>query len=260
MFLEPDWARDYVDTVEIEFDPAEDDCDNPAGACSRPIKLDEKGLRWKIDNARWFSTQADQCNISSEYKITGKAKVHGAVVNLKSEKFTVSASFGENNSLTCLDGLAFPVTKWAGLPQYHVVQEPMSLLHSVRVGQGSFTRNVKSSYWVKVNVFSQYYNMIVSEEIYHANHQISNPDHHIFGALWRPENVINKLADEVFVSVSEETAISMAKAAFTLAKASEELRSAEVIEKNRKTIEMEAKDFAGSTHRVRIECAYGDNL
>jgi hypothetical protein len=220
--------------------------------CSQLAKKDEKGLKWEIDNARWFSTRSDHCNNQSEYIIGSTAIVHGAHVIVQERKMFVSASE------RCVNGYAEFTNIYSGAFKIKHSVNKETGNHEIRISIGNFRRDTRAKLSTKPTLnTSQYYPMVYEEEYFHAKKQRENPSHWFWSRFFNANDLFNKI--RAFEPFTGET---KAKAEENLLKIieihmREEIRLVnEELSKARCDIEREAKNYAKSTHIVSMPCTY----
>lgn len=231
---------------------------NPSG---QPSKMLSKGFpdytKWQIDNVRWFSTQSDHCNDSSPYEVIGTVEVRGVNVNVKSGSFTAEATAGPGQ---CLNGSASVTTPFSGVPSYSTVFDSSTGKYMTTVSTGSFSRTVGASQSVTAPFSSQYRGMIAAEEAYHANSQITNPNHAIMGTAFLTANVLSMVqASQPYAGNTAAESLSAAKSAFAAATNFELSRSYAYFSypsPTRCALEKEAKSAVNASYRLIMKCTY----
>ena len=136
------------------------------------------------------------------------------------------------------------------------------------VTQGTFQRDVQALLNMSCPTNSQFYNMVLNEELYHRDMQFENPSHSLLSAYWLPANVMaNVTALEPYIGATEQAAISAATNSFDFYYNAEVVRSInEALTEPaypgaypgdvRCALEAEAKTAAGASHCMKIECTY----
>lgn len=113
------------------------DFDNPSGQGITLSQRNGEILEWQIDNVRWYSTQGDHCNATSNYEITATYVLPGTECEAAPVTFTADSSFG-----TCMDGAATMTQIWSGQPTYTTQFNDETQLWEATVAQGTFQRDV----------------------------------------------------------------------------------------------------------------------
>jgi len=217
---------------------------------------------WKIDNARWYSTQQDHCNDDADWELEATYEIagsHNCSTNYDPTSavvFTASASAGPGN---CLDGGAQPTNLWSGAPTYTTTENPP--VWETTVAVGTFVRDVQATSWWNVvgGPASQYYDMVKDEEQFHEG-QFEGTTSNILDDLWDPQLIMNAVnANEPYVGATQAASLLAAQNAFNAARVNEQTRSAAYLvypHPRRCAVEAEAKTAAGSSHRAAMPCTY----
>jgi hypothetical protein len=213
--------------------------------------------QWEIDNARWYSNQANHCNgdadweVKAIYTIAGTHNCSTDYDPATADVFTASAAFG-----TCIDGGASVTNLWSGVPTYTTVFNGGTGLWETTVTQGTFVRDVQATSWWLVPANSQYHDMVRDEEQFHEG-QYEGTTSAIFSDLWDPQLIMNAVnANEPYVAGTEAASLQAAVNAFNAAWVNEQTRSSLLHEARLCPKEQEAKTAAGSSHRVAMPCTY----
>lgn len=210
----------------------------------------------RIQNAIWYSTQADHCNDFSSYEINVKADVGGTTLESSNQPvLTVDASG------TCNNGAASPTQFFSGQPAVTVTHNSGTGQWEAIVQAGTFIRNVRATHNNITNVNSQYWQMIENEEVFHVG-QLEGTSSNIVSDLWDPAAVLAASAGP-HVAATQNTARALAQAAFNRALNAEMTRSNTIAFQyppgangRRCNIESEAKNAAGATHHGTMTCSY----
>ena len=126
----------------------------------------------------------------------------------------------------------------------------------VTVSAGTFRRNVRAEYFITAPPDSQFYPMILAEELFHVG-QYEGTTSSIFSDLWSAQNVIDEVVGMApFQASSCEEARELAENAFLNALEAEELRCEVLLAARRCDMEREAKTAIGSTHVLSMPCIY----
>ena len=243
--------------MELEF-ASPKVCDNPHGACSQLFKDDPVGWLWRIDNARWFSTQPDQCNKTSTYVFAGKTLIHCAEVSVETSELEVDASQNCVQGAVRIKGIPFDGTLSKNC--YSIDDEKGNKLLSCRVSKVSLVRNLRTEISYKPTLpTSQYYRMVVKEENHHSEKQIKNPEHWFYKNYFVVEEIIQSLKKhEPFVGKNDAEvnfAILVTLKSIVDLEMERLLRDFEI---RLCDIEAETKEAIGATHLGKLECAYKD--
>jgi hypothetical protein len=229
--------------------------DNPAG---QGLTFSPRGSdirQWKIDNVRWYSTQADHCNNLSDYEIRATLTAGGIVCATDpvtfTADFTVPSQCG--NGATAVNS-----PWWSGDLDYNAQQ--VYGMWQVTVTQGTFRRDVHATATWTIAANSQYFNMLSAEELFHENNQFENSNHPVVRNYWLESEVMTDVQiRQPFVGSTEAEARSYARAAFDAALAREDGRSRTAFlypSPARCAIESEAKNAVGASHRLTMTCTY----
>ena len=237
----------------VQFNVQPQTVDNPSG---KPIELVQRGgnvLQWKIDNVRWFSTQGNHCNETSDYTLSPSFDANGDSHSLSDVTFTADAKFG-----VCLDGRATVTQHFSGKPNYEIVEISQNNWEGTVKDAGTFKRDVQAeSDWDDVPANSQYYDMIKNEEKYHEIDQLENPNHNILKNYWLASNVMSALNGLTFTGTTRASVEAQLNSAFDYAVYYEKQRSLIVYGGSiRCALEKEAKQAAGASHRAAMKCTY----
>ena len=227
------------------------DFDNPSNQGSKMVLRNGNQLEWKIDNARWFSTQSNHCNVTSSYEALGTIEVKGVAIEVKTRTFVVTAA--------CLAGAAWYTKTFDGTPNFITVYNDSTEKWETTIEKGSFVRNIISTWKVDAPDNSQYYPMIEAEEIFHADNQIANPNHVRWGTTYIAENVITAAqSGQPFVGDTQQNSKNMAESAFDSALSAEANRSLAYLKQEsvKCADEKEAKEAANATHYGTMTCRY----
>ncbi len=233
--------------------------ENPSGVGSKIVQREASQTKWKIDNARWFSTQANHCNEYSDYIINGTIDVYGVSVHMESEEFGVDSSLISDMG-HCFNGSAWVVQEFSGKPKMVTAFNNDLNRWEVVINQDDFIRDVRADFDWQAPVGSQYSSMIIDEEHFHASDQMENVNHVRWGTVLIVSNIMNqaKAGEPYTSSQSAEEAQLLAKAAFQEAYIEEWERTAIFVNKieNFCADELEAKTAVGASHRVSMPCTY----
>ena len=227
--------------------------DNPSGL---GITLSQRGtiLQWKIDNTRWYSTQSDHCNDTSDYEIKAIASFGSLACESEPMPFYADATLG-----SCLYGYSALVTAFSGTPTYTTIYNSTSGLYETTVTQGTFIRDMSTASSWTVNNNSQYYQMITDEELYHANQQMKNASHVRWGTAYLVENIMNSVtASQPYCDSNAAVSYALAFNAFATAQKNETDRSTAYVVSFAVECadETEAKSAVGASHKVAMPCTY----
>lgn len=227
---------------------------NPSGQGSQMIAAGGSDLtKWKIDNARWYSMQADHCNEVSPYEVVGSILVAGASVNVKKGDFR--ADSGE----LCLNGEANITKTFDGDPTYTTALNTMTNKWETTIQQGVFARDVKANALVMAPPNSQYRQMIIDEENFHKTQQFENVNHIRWGTCYVVANIINAVqAGGPYVAETYQQSEQAAKQAFEAAKVAENARSLNYANDQTRICadEIEAKQAVGVSYSMLLKCTY----
>ena len=224
--------------------------DNPSGQGISISQRSASITEWKIDNVRWYSTQTDHCNETSDYKISASLSIGGYSCQTAPVVFTADSAFG-----SCLDGHTWVTQTWSG----NITNSATQLTNgqwAAYINQNTFQRDVQADATWFAPANSQYLNMIRDEEVFHEG-QYEGTASTIVNDLWDAQLVMNAAtANQPFVAGTEAAAKALAQTAFNNALAAENMRSS--IEDSIRTCDMEreAKTAAGSSHRALMICTY----
>jgi hypothetical protein len=262
--INPAAAVPFITNVEFEApqDGGGTTFDNPAGA---GIDLTQRGtkVQWQIDNVRWFANQADQCNDDSEYEIKAKVKFGGGFFGGGVEceslptAFIAEATVGPGN---CMDGSVSLNTTFTGLPTLNTVMNGAGQFETT-ISVGTFARNftVTATWSVTGGTASQFFTMVRAEELKHKEHY-ENPANPYAGTTFLVANVMNAAqAGQPYVAGTAAASQAAAAAAFNAALTAEINRSVAYYgypSAGRCALETAAKAEVGSSHRVKMKCAY----
>lgn len=248
------------------------DYDNPAGegitiSIRNPSNPDM--AEWQVDNARWFSTQPDHCNETSTYAITVNVDTDFSEDPIVSDpaSLTVGADTNYiNGSVTMLGYHDY----WSGDLVYSTVQ--VGDHWECTVSQGTFDRDIETDMDIGCAEQSQYYDMILHEELFHVAQFSLTPCAYdscgavptVFSDLWDIDIIVDAVqANEPYTSSFESDARYQARAAFGLAKYCETSRSLNAIEgtycedaEAYCDMEIEAKSHTGASYIGALECAH----
>ena len=232
------------------------DFENPSGQGITFSQRNADIFEWQIDNTRLYSTQANHCNTASDYKIIATCEVPCATVTCETDPVTFTAS----TTRACIDGEARPTQYFSGDIVIQTTQISENLWHATIV-PGSFQRDIQAVARWKVPANSQYYSMVMDEEIYHRDSQLQNPSHSILQDYWLATNVLAATtAQEPFTGKTEQDARNSAFDKFEEQVITEEQRSIRAVFSYPGTIrcalETEAKQAVGASHRFAMPCAY----
>lgn len=228
--------------------------DNPSSQGSKMVSAATDMTKWKIDNARWYSTQADHCNVTSDYEVVGTIDVKGVAINVKKGSFTADAAFG-----SCLDGVARTTGFWSGSPTYTTVLNQTTAQYETRVTVGPWVRSVTAQWTHSAPTNSQYNTMIRDEEEFHADKQMKDANHVRWGTAFIAANVMNPVQQaQPYIAATQTQSLLLAEQAFDASRTAEEFRSAQYL--NQQNImcddEREAKASVKASHRAAMACAY----
>jgi hypothetical protein len=241
------------------------DFQNPAGAGIGFSQRNPPNFKqWKIDNARWYSTQQDHCNDTSTYEIRAQVGFSfgsgGGSVTSDPVSFTVSAG-GD-----CVNGSTGPTDPWwSGEVTYDPHQDGDDWVCTVT--QGTLARDVHASTpSITCASASQYYSMVVHEEAFHVAQIRHTPC--AFGAcggtstvlsdLWDPSKIMTEIQSPPypFQSSSRTASLSAAVTATNWAKTHEQNRSTTAFPGKKCAMEAEAKTHTGASYRGTLKCAH----
>ena len=157
------------------------------------------------------------------------------------------------------DSKTYPKNYFSGDPCYTTVYDPNTQLWKTTVTQGTFVRDTQGEFdWSDgLNEDSQFYDMIVAEEAWHKEDQIENSNHAIWGTAYLTANIMNAVqANEPYTDATEQDSLDKAQQAFQDAKDDEKDRSSLYLAQTEQkcALEEEAKDVAGSSHCLTLEC------
>ncbi|MGA3284473.1 MAG: hypothetical protein ABSD57_08450 [Verrucomicrobiota bacterium] len=228
------------------------DFDNPA---HQGITLSKRGAsmaQWQIDNVRWYSTQADQCNDTGDHRITATVQFGGLSCVAGPVLFTADTS--------TINGKSEPTQYFDGNPTYTTTSNTTTGKFETTVAQGTFVRSVRASATWTVAANSQFHDMVVNEEIYHRDNQLQNASHPIVGTYYRVERIMAQVtAGQPYIGATAPDSEQAARDAFAVATTAEINRGSAMFvypSAERCSLESEAKNAAGSSHRFKMKCAY----
>jgi hypothetical protein len=262
LIFTPAAVEDHITDVELDsvVPTGVTNFGSPSGAS---LTFSQRGdiTQWRIDNARWYSNQADHCNDDANWEIEATYEIGGSH-NCDTDYdpcaapvvFTASAAFG-----TCLDGLAWVTNLWSGVPAYTTVFDANTGLWETTVTQGTFARNVQASSWWQAPANSQFHDMVRDEEQYHEQQQMENAGHARWGLCFLVANIMFFVqANEPYTGATAQQSLANAQAAFAFEQGLEEASSWAYL--NTQAVicadEAEAKAAAGSSHKVDMPCTY----
>ena len=225
--------------------------ENPAGRGIELTPVAGTPTRWLIDNARWYESPAFPCARTSTYVLQAECSF-GEFSRTARSYLTVSV---ETNYL---NGSFKQTNYWSGIVDISTA-ETSNGMWVATVSQGSFRRNIQGTVTVIGPTTSQFYAMILAEENAHAQ-QYGNPGSAIIADLWDPLRVMATIAvfqaQAPFVSTNAAVARDLAWDAYELARQAENKRSAAEDHDRTCALEAEAKQSAGSSHCMIMECTY----
>jgi len=221
--------------------------------CSQLAKKDEKGLKWEIDNARWFSSRDDHCNVGSVYEFTGNCKIHGADVEIKENTLLFVTVYG------CINGCAQIMKMWNGDPNPTIKYDEIIKKWIVEdISINDFKRDVKADWDYMGTEHSQYKEMVIFEEVYHAYAQMQNTAHWFYGQFINAQSVFKEFLNyskSIFAdNVEELTEDLQNKFDDLLAEEIEKMASAKT-DTITCQLEKEAKRFTKQTHFGTYYCS-----
>jgi hypothetical protein len=234
---------------------------SPSGADLTFSQRSADITEWRIDNARWYSNQADHCNDDADWEIEATYEIGGSHTcdtnydpSAAPVVFTASAAFG-----TCLDGEATVNSTFSGAPTYTTTFNGGTGLWETTVAVGTFVRNVQASCWWQAPANSQFHDMVRDEEQYHEQSQMENAGHARWGTAFLVANIMTPVqASQPYTHAIQAQSLALAVQAFNAALAAEEARSWAYL--NQQAVicadETEAKGAAGSTHKLAMPCTY----
>ncbi|MHA1853785.1 MAG: hypothetical protein ACTSUF_09830, partial [Candidatus Heimdallarchaeaceae archaeon] len=254
LIIEPSSVKDCISNVQFTATKPNGGTtfNNPSG---KGITISKRGsdiAHWKIDNVRWYSTQANHCNPTSKYKIRASCKIDKTQYQTKPVYLTADTTFGR-----CLDGYAKFTQYFSGKPSYTTTYNSKTHRYETTVSQGTFKRDVQAKSWWRAPINSQYYNMVKNEEQYHEKQQMENPDHYIFGKTYLAENIMNDVQRyQPYENITKKGSLKLAQKAFEKFFKDEMRRSNNYWPKFRCDIEREAKAAVGASYRAAMPCTY----
>ena len=227
---------------------------NPAGTTTLVFSALNANYESTIANAIWYSTQANHCNVTSEYKIGANATVDGnAVAANPKGSFTVSTAFG-----SCLDGSASKTNDFSGSMVITTTQTAPNVFEST-VAMGTFVRDMQANSVWTAWAISQYHDMVRDEEQFHEG-QIEGTTSNILADLWDANLILTAIqANQPYIANTQAGSFALANAAFNTALTNERTRSSNLafsMAARRCAVETEAKNAANSSHRVAMPCTY----
>ena len=262
LVVTPSNAVSYISGVQFTAEEpfGSGQFDNPSGQGISVVPRSSDITEWQIPNVRWYSTQTSQCNDYSDYEIMATYNVGGSQCQTDPVMFLAFA--GE-----CTSGSADIFQYFSGDIDITTTQVSPTNWEAT-VTQGTFRRDVQALYLVNCPTNSQFYNMVLAEELYHRDMQFENPNHPILSAYWLPSTIIaNVTALEPYTGATEQATISAASNSFEFYRNAEIVRSriealtppthpGAVPGDVRCALETEAKTAAGASHRMKMECSY----
>ncbi|MBW1784913.1 MAG: hypothetical protein JRL30_29745 [Deltaproteobacteria bacterium] len=257
LVVTPVSMKSQLTSVQLTAAEAVTNFGSPSG---QGITFSQRGdiTQWQIDNARWYSTQADHCNDDADWEIEAIYEIAGShTCNTHPPvTFTASAAFG-----TCLNGAADVTNTFSGSPQYTTVFNSQTSLYETTVAQGTFVRDVQATSWWTVagGTSSQYYDMMSGEEQYHEQQQMENAGHVRWGTCLLVANIMSDVqANQPYTDPTEAESLAKAQNAFANAKNDEITRSWNYLSQQSVICadESEAKNAVGSSHKVDMPCTY----
>ena len=223
---------------------------NPGGTVVLAFTAMGADRKCKVRNCRWYSTQANHCNVTSDYNITATANSGGQVLRSESPGvLSVTTAFG-----TCLDGTANITNSFTGVPNLRIRQLATGVW-DVTVVQAAFRRDVQATVTVTAPANSQYRTMIVNEENYHKG-QFEGRNGRLIADCFDPALIMAGVNAANYRSVVRQTAIDNATRAFWAQVDAEDTRSYALVRARRCQIEVEAKNAIRASHRGTMPCAY----
>lgn len=242
--------------------------DNPDRQGSTMTSVSPDFTKWSVDNLRWFSQSADQCNVTSQYTVKGSVTVEGVNVDVWPSYYNVSTS----GSL-CVNGgagIANPKS-WVGgsldvefTDTGEVDSDGDPIWNWRAVGPGTTYRDVQASYHTKPTPQnSQFLPMVLLEELYHAEQfEGTKPgiDPQIYMSLqgfW--DEILEPVADINGKKHVVESAVNqlIETIQFDLAMDLANALSGTPISDLRKNVECLAKQNTHASHVVKMKCFYG---
>lgn len=243
--------------------------ENPDGAGITIAAESGSVLDWKIEKARWHEDSSLDCAtdasyLNSGYDIEGTYDLGGTTYDFEPEIFTVNVlgttglaalnswyRVGQGSSLSSMISVSPPKTQ-NGVTYYTATVNP-----------SSFNRDMSATAVVTGISTSQFYSQIEDEENHHVQQFESSVDGHIDPALhWSATQVRNSLQG---LSLDDTTPLSARLLALDVIEAAvdteynnsvNEVISLANANSLRCELESSAKSAVGSTHYLRLECAY----
>lgn len=261
----PRSAKDQITNVhlDVQGEGGLKQFDNPDG---KGITIDQSngGTSFPIDNARWFSTNADHSNEKSKYQIV----INQSSVDYKGQTIVFVANGGdENPALTvsaetnCINGRAQITRAFSGEPNFDAHKVGDGYVYKF-IDYGSFKRDphAVSNIWVHEGENSQYYSLVEKEEEFHVQ-QVKNPTHPICGKYFKVKSVLDKFNEKKPLSYnSREAAINAAKKIWQSEAHNVRVHDQNELYRkgsdNRCKLEKEAKKAAGKMYLFSIKNKY----
>ena len=262
LVVTPSNAVSYISGVQFTAEEpfGSGQFDNPSGQGISVVPRSSNITEWQIPNVRWYSTWTSQCNNYSDYEIKATYNVGGSSCQTDPVMFLAFA--GE-----CTSGSVEIFQYFSGDIVITTTQISPTNWEAT-VTQGTFQRDVQALLNMSCPTNSQFYNMVLNEELYRRDMQFENPSHSLLSAYWLPSNVMaNVTALEPYIGATEQAAISAATNSFDFYYNAEVVRSInEALTEPaypgaypgdvRCALEAEAKTAAGASHCMKIECTY----
>ncbi|MCZ7592124.1 MAG: hypothetical protein M5U15_08185 [Kiritimatiellae bacterium] len=252
LVVTPSSAKSYLSAVQFTATKpgGGTQFDSPSGQGITISQRSSAITEWSIDNARWYSTQADHCNATAEYELKATYSIGSSECETAPVIFTADTTYG-----ACLSGLAWVTQLWSGNIQITAVQLTNGQWEAT-ISQNTFSRNVQASSTWTAPANSQYHDTVRDEEQFHEG-QYEGTTSTIVNDLWDDQLVMNAAtANQPFIATTEAQARAAAQAAFNVARSQEEARSLALDSVRTCDMEREAKTAVGASHRAAMPCTY----
>jgi len=231
---------------------------NPLGKAELSFKPLDNSYRSAIENAIWYSNQPDNCNDFCVYHIFVDADVNGNLVTAEEVGiFNVSATMNNDDENSCFMGLTTCcATMITGAATIETVEISPSEW-TAEISRGTLKKDVKTEpLLIVANTNSQFYHMIVNEELHHQKQFEGTVPFSCFDDLYNVDKVMADIQLHYIKASSQELATQMATQVIEDAIQNEYDRGSIIIKTNRCKAEVDAKTAAGSSYKLALPCRY----